>query len=87
MADRTHGSSAPETTSTLIGVDWTGQDLSGHTHARVLFVDLDLTEVENTGAVFTECTFRRARFNVSVHTDAAFVNCTFKRESGCGGAT
>ena len=78
MADRKHGSSAPETTSTLTGADWTGQDLSGQTHARVLFVDLDLTEVQNTGAVFTECTFRRARFNVSVHTDAAFVNCTFR---------
>jgi uncharacterized protein YjbI with pentapeptide repeats len=39
-----------------------------------------MTEVANRGAVFTECTFRGAKFNCSVHTEAAFVNCTF---TGC----
>jgi fluoroquinolone resistance protein len=80
MAERKHGHPAPETTHTIAGEDWSGRDLSGQVHERVLFVDLDLTEARNTGAVFTECTFRRAQFNVSVHTDAAFVNCTFR---GC----
>jgi fluoroquinolone resistance protein len=77
MAERKQGAKAPETESTVTGADWYGQDISGQNHARVLFVDLDLTEVENNGAVFTECTFRRARFNVSAHVGAAFVNCTF----------
>jgi uncharacterized protein YjbI with pentapeptide repeats len=80
MAERKQGAKAPATESTVSGADWYGEDISGRNHARVLFVDLDLTEAENHGAVFTECTFRRARFNVSVHTGAAFVNCTFE---GC----
>ncbi|HET7234219.1 MAG TPA: pentapeptide repeat-containing protein [Longimicrobium sp.] len=77
MAERRHGEKAPPTESTVTGADWSGDDISGQSHTRVLFVDLDLTEVENDGAAFTECTFRRARFNVSVHRNAAFVNCTF----------
>ncbi|HEX5871551.1 MAG TPA: pentapeptide repeat-containing protein [Longimicrobium sp.] len=80
MAERKHGAKAPATTRTVSGADWYGQDISGQTHEKILFVDLDLTEVENTGAVFNECTFRRAKFNVSTHKDAAFVNCTF---AGC----
>lgn len=78
MAERKHGEKAPPTESTVTGVDWSGDDISRQEHTRVLFVDLDLTEVENEGAVFTECTFRRAKFNVSVHRNAAFVNCTFQ---------
>jgi fluoroquinolone resistance protein len=77
VAERKHGAAAPPTHSTVSGADWYGQDISGQTHENVLFVDLDLTEVENDGATFNECTFRRARFNVSAHTGAAFVNCTF----------
>lgn len=77
MAERRQGAAAPETDATVAGADWYGRDISGQQHARVAFVDLDLTEVENRGAAFTGCTFRRARFNVSAHTDAAFVNCTF----------
>ena len=77
MADRRHGSAAPETQETIAGADWEGQDISGRTHTHVAFVDLDLTEARSEGSVFTECTFRRARFNCSVHTNAAFVNCTF----------
>jgi len=80
MADRKHGHAAPPTESRLAGALWEGQDLSGQTHMRVAFVDLDLTEAFNRGAVFTECTFRRAKFNCSVHADAAFINCTF---TGC----
>lgn len=80
MAERKHGAPAPKTESTVAGADWYGRDLSGQSHARVLFVDLDLTEAENRGGVFEECTFRRGRFNASAHSGAAFVNCTF---TGC----
>jgi len=77
MADRRNEAAAPETTTTVTGASWEGEDISGQSHTRVAFVDLDMTEVTNTGAVFTECIFRRAKFNCSVHTAAAFVNCTF----------
>ena len=62
----------------MSGEDWYGQHLSGQVHTRVDFVDLDLTETESRGSVFTECVFRRAKFNCSVHNEAAFVNCTFR---------
>ena len=77
MAERKGGARAPKTDTTVSGADWCGQNISGQSHTAVLFVDLDMTEVENDGAAFTDCTFRRARFNVSTHTNAAFVNCTF----------
>ena len=77
MADRRGGAHSPPTEATVKGADWDGHDVSGQIHTRVAFVDPDLTEVRNTGAIFTECTFRRARFNCSVHIDAAFVNCAF----------
>lgn len=77
MADRRHGAKAPETTTTVTGADWSERDISAEAHERVTFVDLDLMEVQNTGATFTECTFKRSRFNASAHTDAAFLNCTF----------
>ena len=57
--------------------EWYGRDISGQHHARVAFEDVEMTEVRNDGALFTECTFRRTRFNASVHADAAFLNCTF----------
>ncbi len=77
MAERKHGVPTPATDRTVAGEEWYARDISGQTHTRVAFVDLDLTEVQNRGAVFSECTFRRAQFNCSVHTDAAFLNCTF----------
>ena len=77
MAERKRGGPASEALETVEGADWYGRDISGESHTRIAFVDLDLTEVQDRGATFTECTFRRARFNVSVHVDAAFVNCTF----------
>lgn len=77
MAERKYADPARQTESTVSGADWCGQDISRQAHARVLFNALDMTETRNTGATFTECTFRRARFNVSVHDSAAFVNCTF----------
>ena len=77
MADRVDGRPAAPTESTIR--DWDDEDPSGQTYRRVLFVDSDLTEVENRGGVFEECTFRGVRFNASTHTDAAFVNCTFVR--------
>lgn len=75
MPDRRGGSSTTDTT--VDGADWEGRDLSGEQHARVAFLDVDLTDATDTGAAFTECTFRGARFNGSTHTDAAFLNCTF----------
>jgi uncharacterized protein YjbI with pentapeptide repeats len=77
MAERKYRAPAPETESTVSNADWSGQDISRQNHSRVLFVDLDMTETRDTGAVFTECIFRRARFNASTHDSAAFVNCTF----------
>ena len=59
------------------GIDWYARDLSGEEHVGKTFTDLDLTEASGTGVVFTECTFRRARFNVARFVDCAFVNCTF----------
>ena len=75
MAERQYGAPAPETHAMVTGADWSGEDISRQNHTRILFVDLDMTEVRSTGAVFTECTFRRARFNASAHQSAAFVNC------------
>ena len=77
MAERTGGARTAATETTVAGADWSRKDTSGETHTRVAFVDLDLTEVESSSTVFTECTFRRARFNASIHTDGAFLNCTF----------
>ena len=77
MAERKQGAKAPPTDHTIARADWCGRDLSGEAHERTLFTDLDCSEAMATGATFTECTFRRAKFNVSRFTDAAFVNCTF----------
>ena len=77
MADRRGGAAAPKPDVTQSSVDWSDEDISEQTHTRVLFVDLDLTEARNAGAVFTECTFKRAKFNASEHVGAAFLNCTF----------
>ncbi|KRG84376.1 pentapeptide repeat family protein [Stenotrophomonas daejeonensis] len=77
MAERKYGEQAPATETTIAGADWYGRKLFREKFQGVLFVDLDLTELENFGAVFNECMFRRARFNASVHDEAAFVNCTF----------
>ncbi|WP_024285785.1 pentapeptide repeat-containing protein [Cellulomonas sp. KRMCY2] len=79
MAERRYGPPAQPTTSRVVGEDWYGRDLSGVQYRRVAFVDVDLTEVTDTGGLFEECTFSNVRFNVSVHTDAAFTNCTFTR--------
>ena len=72
MADRVDGRPAAPTESTIR--DWDDADPSGQTYRRVLFVDSDLTEVENRGGVFEECTFRGVRFNASVHLEAAFMH-------------
>jgi fluoroquinolone resistance protein len=60
--------------------DWDARDLSGESHSRVEFLDVDFTECTGVGAVFADCTFRDCRFNASSHTEAAFLNCTF---TGC----
>lgn len=78
MAERKHGVKAPATDSLVAGANWESKDISSEQHTRIEFADLDMTEVKDTGAVFTECTFRRCKFNVSAHSEAAFINCTFK---------
>jgi fluoroquinolone resistance protein len=78
MAERKVAHPAPVTESTVAGEDWYARDISDECHTRIAFVDLDLTEVVERGAVFTECTFNRAKFNCSKHDEAAFVNCTFR---------
>ncbi|MFC3552170.1 pentapeptide repeat-containing protein [Lysobacter cavernae] len=77
MAERKYGEPAPKTDATIAGADWYGRKLQRELYQGTLFADLDFTEGENFGTVFNECTFRRARFNASVHHSAAFVNCTF----------
>ena len=67
----------PPTESTIR--DWDDADPSGQTYHRVLFIDSDLTEVDNRGGIFEECTFRGVRFNVSEHRASAFLRCTFSR--------
>jgi fluoroquinolone resistance protein len=73
VADR----AAPLTTSTVRGEDWYARELTGETFEQVAFVDVDMTEVRTTGAVFDACTFRNVKLNASVHVDTAFSNCTF----------
>ncbi len=54
------------------GDEVTGLRIGGET-----FDELDLTESRTRGVVFDGCTFRRCRFNASVHVDGAFANCEF----------
>jgi uncharacterized protein YjbI with pentapeptide repeats len=77
MPERKHGHRAPPTETAVAGAAWQEREVVGESHTRVAFVDLDLTEAQVRGTVFTECTFSRARFNCSTHTDVAFLNCTF----------
>lgn len=77
MTGQRHGQPPAKTVNTVENADWYARELSGETHDRVLFTDLDLTEAKLQGMTFNECVFRRAQFNCSVHRDGAFVNCTF----------
>ena len=77
MAERRYGEAPPKTGSTVAGADWYGRQIERERHEKVLFADLDMSEAQTLGAVFHECTFRRARFNASSHQATAFVNCTF----------
>ncbi|MFI6388993.1 pentapeptide repeat-containing protein [Nonomuraea sp. NPDC050547] len=79
MAERKHGAPAPPTESAIRSGEWDGRDLDHETFRRVLFVDVDMTEMINRGSAFEECTFSQVRFNVSEHDDSSFVNCTFRR--------
>ncbi|MEQ1781784.1 MAG: pentapeptide repeat-containing protein [Hyphomonadaceae bacterium] len=77
MADRASGSGGPPTLSTVASANWDGRKLEREHYSDVLFTDLDMREAQTTGSVFNRCTFRRTRFNSSVHEDTAFLNCTF----------
>jgi fluoroquinolone resistance protein len=63
----------------IVGADWCGEDLTGHDHERVSFVEIDLSETTGQGASFSECSFRDCRFNACELTGAAFLNCRFTR--------
>lgn len=68
----------PETTSKVVGEDWSLDDLTGRTSANVEFVRLDLAETTASGGLtFDECVFRDVGFNLAKYEGAAFVNCTF----------
>jgi uncharacterized protein YjbI with pentapeptide repeats len=75
MADRP---GAP-TESRINRADWFEADLSGVTHERVLFQDLDMTDSTGTGARFVDCTFRGAELDRCELEAASFENCTFVR--------
>ena len=79
MADRRYGAPPPPTDSEVVNEDWHAKDLSGSSHERVAFVEVDLEESNGQGALFSECTFRECRFNASRHRASAFLNCTFTR--------
>lgn len=79
MADRKHGLLPPPTESEVHHEDWDRRDLTGQQHTRVAFLDVDMTEVSGSGAVFDECTFRDVTLNAATLTDSAFTNCTFTR--------
>src|SRR5258708_1932655 len=78
MADRKRVP-GPETHTTIRSEDWDGSDLSDQRYDNVAFIDIDMTELQSEGTVFSECTFRGVRFNASAHTGSAFLNCTFVR--------
>src|SRR5688500_6161714 len=64
---------------TIGAAEWDTLELSGARYRRVLFQDVDMTELVDHGSTFEECTFGNVRFNVSEHTDAQFLNCSFIR--------
>jgi uncharacterized protein YjbI with pentapeptide repeats len=79
MVDRVGGRAAPDTDSTVRGIDWYGEDIGAARHERVLFQDAELTEVTGQGARFIDCTLRSANLSCAVLTDTSFENCTFIR--------
>ncbi|WP_188193324.1 pentapeptide repeat-containing protein [Nonomuraea sp. SYSU D8015] len=64
---------------TIGAADWDTLEISGESYRRVLFQDVDMTELIDRGSTFEECTFGNVRFNVSEHDDAQFLNCLFIR--------
>ena len=80
MSERRDRTPVPATTSVVDPATWDPLGVSGSRHESVLFTDVDLSDLEERGAVFDGCTFRGIRFNASTHRDAAFTNCTF---TGC----
>jgi fluoroquinolone resistance protein len=79
VADRKDGVPTPVTESTIRSEDWYARDLVNGEFSNVDFIDVDMTELTSQSTVFTDCTFRNVRFNVSTHSDSAFINCTFSR--------
>lgn len=70
---------SPPAESRVDRADWFEADLSGVTHERVLFQDLDMTDSTGTGARFIDCTFRGAELDRCELEAASFENCTFVR--------
>ncbi|SHF16417.1 Pentapeptide repeat-containing protein [Streptoalloteichus hindustanus] len=64
----------------MLARDWEHTELSGGHYERKTFLDVDLMELFNRGATFTECTLRGVQFrNASTRQEAVFLNCTFTR--------
>ncbi|HEX4816910.1 MAG TPA: pentapeptide repeat-containing protein [Nonomuraea sp.] len=80
MTERKHGVPSPPTETSIISADWDSREVAGESFHRVLFQDVDMTELVDRGSTFEECAFVNVRFNVSVHEDARFLTCTFR---GC----
>ncbi|WP_420813628.1 pentapeptide repeat-containing protein [Planosporangium thailandense] len=59
--------------------DWYGEELADRAYTRCTFSQVDLTEAQTQGVVFTDCAFVDVRFNTSRHASSAFVGCTFER--------
>ena len=76
--------SAAPTDSRIDRAEWFETDLSGVTHERVLFQDLDMTDSTGVGARFVDCTFRGALLDRCELDATAFENCTFVRCSLIG---
>jgi len=77
VPDRAFGQPAAATTSTVRADSWDSASIDRRSFESVLFVGIDLSDGEEHGAVFRDCTFRGVRFHAATHRDAAFLNCTF----------
>jgi fluoroquinolone resistance protein len=56
VADRKHGMQPPQTDTAIHSKEWDRLELTGDSFERVAFIDVDMSELENIGATFVECT-------------------------------
>jgi fluoroquinolone resistance protein len=46
----------PQTDTAIHSKEWDRLELTGDSFERVAFIDVDMSELENIGATFVECT-------------------------------